>query len=698
MKKKKKTDLDQISMDISSEDENIDSVNNIDSEDDDIIIPPKSELFESNSSSADIGAGLTATYHGGDNDGADENVKIDETYKSSVQADHQFMITFGLSSNQPSVATVEKDTPASKEAENLQNDTSSDYYEYNDRLQRKEIVEMYKYARKNIKRKTILVALFAIALFFVENISLFVKNPTGILANPYVLILTNLALLVVCVALAHEQIYHGVRSIFNKNYLPESVAVIATLCSAIHTFIMLLAVIFKTEAFDLTLFNFPVAFIIFMLLLYSYINVVREKYGFSVVCAKDAKFYLDKVETIDAEAETETFSSTAGEFNGEIARVKRTGFIKNYFANTNSEPNIHSYLGVYFTLSLLIPAVLAIISLFIKDFDFFRAVTVWYLGVLLMLPVGILFSYSVPFLIGNKRLYNDDVSIIGEDAITEFSTIDVVSVNDTTAFPPKNVKFTNFQVYNGFKTEKVLYYAVSGFALVGGPLSAVFDSSTKDAIPKSRKVKFVCSGRSYLCIKIDNDTIIYADKYGMSAQGIDVGVEKEDDEKNSIMYMACNGVLCSKMSFQYEIDKDFVNIVSFLNRSNIEVGIRTFDPNINIDLLKSKMKNADADVKIIRLASEEEAPIITSRSEGKIVSKGLSKSLLKAIPMCKRIVINRKATGALKIISSILGAVMLGLSIFGKLVIGTSAMVAGYYIALTILMLVTTFIILPSLE
>lgn len=691
MKKKKKNDLDQIEMEID------DTQNKASDEDEDIIVPPKVEIFKDSVTPKEEGVGYTATFHGTDSEDADENVKIDETYKSSVQADHQFMITFGLSANQPSVVS-EKDPATSKEAEILQSDTSSDYYEYNDRLQRKEIGEMYKYARRNIKVKTIFVAILTILLFFFENVTLFIKSPTGFLANPYVLISINIVLLLLCAAFAHEQIYHGIRSIFNKNYLPESVAVVATLSALIHTLIMLIAVIFKTEAFTLTLFNFPVAFIIFLLVLYSYVNVVREKYGFSVVCARDAKFYLEKMETIDAEAENETFSGTAGEFNGEIARVKRTGFVKNYFANTNSEPNLHSYLGIYFILALLIPAVFAILSLFVKDFDFFQAVSVWYVGVLLMLPVGILFSYSVPFLIGNKRLYSDDVSIIGENAISDFSTIDVVSVNDTTAFPPKNVKLTNFQVYNGFKTEKVLYYAASGFALVGGPLSAVFDASTRDAIPKSRKVKFVCSGRSYLCIKIDNETIIYADKYGMSSQGIDVGAEKEEDEKISVMYMACNGVLCSKMNFLYEIDEDFVKSVSFLSKNNVGVGIRTFDPNINVDLINAKINDERAEVKIIRLSSEEEAPIITARNDAKIVSKGLSKSLLKAIPVCKKIVTSRKATRALKIISSILGAVMLGLSIFGKLALVSSAIITGYYIALTILMLITTLIIMPTLD
>ena len=61
-----------------------------------------------------------------------------------------------------------------------------------------------------------------------------------------------------------------------------------------------------------------------------------------------------------------------------------------------------------------------------------------------MLPIGILCTYSVPFYIGNKRLFEDDAAIIGEEAVNEFSDIDVVVVNDTTAFPPQNIRIQHF--------------------------------------------------------------------------------------------------------------------------------------------------------------------------------------------------------------------------------------------------------------
>ena len=152
------------------------------------------------------------------------------------------------------------------------------------------------------------------------------------------------------------------------------------------------------------------------------------------------------------------------------------------------------------------------------------------------------------------------------------------------------------------------------------------------------------------------------------------------------------------MYLKYKIDEEFVDIALFLNKCNVGIGIRTFDPNINNEMIRAQAQYKKSDIKIIRLTSEDETPTVSAKSEGKIVSKGLSKSLLKAIPVCKRIVTTRKVTRAFKIISSILGGVLIGLAIFGKLVIGASVAIVGYYLALIVLMLLTTLIIMPSLK
>ena len=322
-------------------------------------------------------------------------------------------------------------------------------------------------------------------------------------------------------------------------------------------------------------------------------------------------------------------------------------------------------MDVYSLASLIIPLVFFIIAI-IRGSLFTDALAVWYEGFLAVLPVGFLFTYSVPFLMGNRKLFNEETSIIGEEAIKEFSDIRVLSVNDTTAFPPQNVKLQNFKVYNDYSIERVLYYAASGFSVVGGPLEAVFDVATRDAMQRSKRTKFVCSGRSFFCVKVDNDTLIFADRYGIASQGVEVPTERESiDDGTSVMYMACNGKLCAKMYINYIIDEEFAKTVRSLNKNGTAVMIRTFDPNLNNEIIKKQTVFKKSELCVIKLNDNAQISKVIDKADSGIVSKGRSRSLLKAIPVCKNITKIRKAALIVKVIASITGLALLGLTVFG---------------------------------
>lgn len=669
--------------------------------DDDIeLVSPNEEIFKRVTgqleNSEKSGNNVLGWAHEGAEKNDDDNLKLDDTYASTAETDRQFMAAFGIGDASERTLNIDEGTnQPTADIDTMQGDIRSDYYEYTDRQQRKEIIGMYKYAKRNIKTKIVMASFFTVFIMLIENLGVFGTNLSGVLdisKHPYLHFFIDFLFFGLCIACAYEQMYHGAKSIFSRNYIPESVAVLAALCGIVYSVITLICIpLGKTPR----LFNLPASFIVLGSLVFSYINVVREKYGFSVVSSKDMKFILTSVPKSESEPEQETFSTTSCEFGGEVVRIDKAGFVKNYFANTNSTVDIHRYLEIFFAVSIIVPAVFAVISLF-RSFGFYDSMAVWYIGIMLMLPVGILFMYSFPFFLGNKRLFEDEVSVIGEEAVEEFAKADVVSVNDTTAFPPYNVKLQNLNVYNDYTLEKVLYYAASGFSVVGGPLADVFEVATRDAMSKSHRAKYICSGRSYLCVKVDNDTIIFADKYGMTSQGIDVGSERDEADNVSVMYMACNGKLCARMYIKYKIDDEFVKTVKYLSKNSTGVGIRTFDPNINNELVKQQTDMKKADLRVIKLSSEEDIPKTLEKSGGKVVSKGVSRSLLKAIPVCKRIVGVRKAIKAIKCVSALLGAVFVGFMVFGKVPLIASALIVAYYLAGIIVMTLLSLIMLPK--
>ena len=626
---------------------------------------------------------------------SEDDFVVDELYASTTHADRKFMETFGIKTGSASKVTVDKDLG---NTDTDDSDSTSLDYEYTERLQNQEIKNMYDFAVRGIGKRLLLSAIFAIFLFLIENITLFTSTPSGIFSAdeyPFVHIGISISLLLVCAVCAHEQMYHGIKSIFSKEFLPESIGVVAVLVCLLHSLVALILV--SVGYTGVVMFNFVAAAILVGSILFSFVNVVREEFGFRAISGKDTKFILERVKQSNAEAEFDTFTTTSnGDFNGKISRVGRTGFVKNYFRNTNANVNIGRFMSVYYAASLLVPIVFAIIAS-VRQGSATVLTSYWGMGVMLLLPIGVLCAYSVPFYIGNKRLFEDGVAIIGEDAVNEYADIDVVVVNDTTAFPPQNITIKHFHVYNDHTLEKVLYYAANGFSLVGGPLAEVFDVMANSQIVSSKKVRFMCSGRSYLCVRVDNEKVIFADKFGMISQGIEVGNEREIKDGLSAMYVAINGVLAAKLYIKYEIDDEFLRIVRLLNRNGTGVGIRSFDPNLNNELIKKITTFKKRDLRIIKLTSVDEVTKTTTAQEAKVVSKGLSMSLIKAIPVCKKILTARKVNKVIKILASLGGATLLGLWVFGKLSF-VSAHIVGYHLVFAVAMMLISLVIMPKLK
>ena len=684
--------------------------NSIDLEDtDDELVSPDRAIFTQVAerlNKPEKPKGYAATWHGKENE--QDSFELNETYASTQNADKNFMKAFGLSEtgSHKTISNLEK----TKTTDFAKDNIYSDDYEYTDQAQKREIIGMYHYAKKSILRKIIIASIFCVFLFLQENIfQLELFNFPGfsyfnMIKHPYIHTIAGLVALIACAICAREQLYHGARSIIKKDYSPESVATITLIASLLHSVITLIFLFIDTPVFanKMVLFNFPSSIVLLGSLVYTYFNVKRERYGFGVVGSKQPKFVLEKVEESNAEAEFETFTTTSnGEFAGQIARVTKTPFVKNYFANTNTSVDTRKFLKIYYIVALVVPFVIAITSAFLPSDEIwwvkpYLAFIYFFLGLFVVLPIGILFSYSIPFLVANDNLYETGVSIIGEEAIEEFAGIDAIVVNDTTAFPPKNVKIRNIMGYNDYDIEKITYYAASGFSVVGGPLADVFDAVLNNSVPKSSRAKFVCSGRSYLSVRIDGHSVIFADKYGMTAQGIEVGSERDDKTDVSVMYMAIDGVLCSKMYIKYEINDEFVKTTKTMNAKNMVLGVRTFDPNINNDLINKLSGIGKKDIRVIKLTSMADIPAPTQRCDGKIVSKGTSSALLSAIPTCKRIVKTRKVIKAIKILASLLGATYAGFCIAGLVPIPVTGAIVLFYLVFVLIMYLVTIFMLPN--
>jgi hypothetical protein len=160
--------------------------------------------------------------------------------------------------------------------------------------------------------------------------------------------------------------------------------------------------------------------------------------------------------------------------------------------------------------------------------------------------------------------------------------------------------------------------------------------------------------------------------------------------------MAVDGVLCSKMYIKYDINSEFLKTTKFINTKNMVLGVRTFDPNINNELLEKLSGISKKEIRVIKLTSMSDIPAPTHRCDGKIVSKGTSSALLSAIPTCKRIVKTRKVIKAIKVLSSLVGATYASLCIAGVIPVLFSGVIALSYLVFALIMYTVTVLMLPS--
>ena len=585
-----------------------------------------------------------------------------------------------------------------EEIQSVRGDVRAKALEYTDRAQRPEIIGMYKYAHKLTGIKMIVATVLMAFLFFYENLGLFGLKLAGVLdgaQHPLIYVLINLQIMVICCALAYDELFQGVKSIIALDPTPESVTAVVVFSGFIHT---VLTAIFAKPGQIPTLFNFAVALCVLLTLGYTLFNIKREMLGFRVVSSKHSKFVLERKKETGAELEATAFNGISDE-NPDVLRVERTNFSDNYFKRTNVMPDLRMYLGIV-AAAVFVVALVMFIVLYHGGKGGLNALTGAYETVLFGLPLTIFFTYSIPFYRANKFGRNIDTAIIGEEALCEYSYSSIVSVDDTGVFPPYGVKIQSINVYDNYRIDTALHYAASGFACVGGPLADVFEVATME-IGRSEDVEFVEAGEGYLVTRVDGSELICGTAKALLDRGVPMssdiyGFDGQTDPEVSIMYMACDGKLMAKMYIKYRIDSEFEQIVETLAERGMCVAVKTFDPNITEAMLALRIKPDKYPLKVVRLTTLEEKPKAKEHANSGIVSRGDSKSLLKILTVCEDVLRVRRIGTCIKIAASVVGlAIMCIVVASGTVSSVTSLFLVLYQLAWLIPMGIATKLYLP---
>lgn len=534
-------------------------------------------------------------------------------------------------------------------------------FEYTGADNNRDIFENFRKKFNSLRLRMIICAVLALGLLVWE----FILPIAGVALDTVVFVAVDWLLSFACAMLVCDRLIYAAKRIAKFGFDADTVTLIMFVLSLITSVVTLVA----ADAWaTVILYNFTFALCAFFNLLSAFMLLNRDVYSFKVISSAKTKKVLARVGKSERSREDIAFRDYLNDAS-EVCKVKRTSFISDFFSNKEEEPSNRR------PLKILIPAVFAlsviafIVSMFaIDDCDLYQSMTNAYITFIMAAPLSVFLSFAYSAYLGSARAYAHDAAILSEAAPEKYSNAAVITFTDEDAFPADRIKLKSVKVIDNRSIEKVIYYASSVFSKIGGPLATVFKAASLDTA-SSENVEIKELSDYGIDAVVDGKHVVVGQPEYMENQCFEVVKEDSDDEyggktNRRIMYLACDEVIIAKFYIQYNTSPDFIYIVKHLFESGVCVAISTIDPCIDDDILyKNRLDPEKYAIKIIKGSAPEDVSDTISAYDSGIASTGSLKGMIKTLMLCDRLCNLSKTNLAMKIVSAVIGAVIVGLVI-----------------------------------
>ncbi len=534
--------------------------------------------------------------------------------------------------------------------------------EYTDIAQNGDIADEYRKRNKISFWKMIIAFALTAALFVFENIPVLGGSYGGAFdpkVYPIVHIMADLQLFVFLVALVGSTVLKGIKDAISMKPSVDCLPAIMSVAAIVNSVAMAIMI---TPDVQPRMFNFAAALCLFFTAVNEYMTVRREIFSFNIISSKKPKYVMRRLSQRDSVLESEAVAGMDSQAadEGDIIKIQKTDFVDGYFWRTKTKGTVsRSVIGLACVISVVLAVVVAIYAFVIKES---QPLNVGFSVLSAAVPASMVIVGCYPFYRANRKAYDSDSTIIGEGSIEEYSGVGVISFDDVNVFPSYSVKVRNVRLFNNSRIDKVLYYAASVFSATGGPLADVFEVATMET-GHSENVRILETGSGYIEAEVNGRSLMFGRAQALARHGIlipdDIVAENSEIPADcSVMYMIYQRKLVAKMIVNYILDPDFEYVLKQLTGSGMCVCVKTFDPNIDEEMILGQLPQNNYAMRVIKYKNTEEITKYSQHAEGGIVSRGNTKALLHTVASCDKILSAQKAGFAIGVISAILNAVI----------------------------------------
>ena len=607
-------------------------------------------------------------------DETDANLMIafgmDDELEQAVGKDNAEKIRTEIENSIPSEQTIKKKVKEPKQ---------ENFKEYISHVETKSILDYYKteYGKSALTLFGIIIV--AIVLFFYENIFLLGGRLPDALNKEYypiVNVMVSLQLLFVGCVISLKSIIRGIKALINKKPVPESFLPIIIAVSVIYS---ILACFFPPVS-GLHTYNFPASLCLLLAVINERIDLHREIVTFKIISSKHTKFALEKLELADAELESKAFDNFLPK-KPSVFKINKTAFVDGYFRRTKEYPSIQLVLKAFVPASIAVFVASFVLGLFLMD-GWYNAVLFAYTSFFFTTPISMLITFGLPAYKASKLAYAENSAFVGGSALDEYTSASSISFDDREVFPTSGVKLRSVKVFGSGRIDTVIYNVASVYSVLGGPLADVLNVATAD-LGRSDDVEILAIENEGIEAIVDEHHLYLGKANYLRKKGYVPVSDVDDDEiiengEVSIMFLVFDDEVIAKLYVRYRIEPAFEVTLKRLYKSGICVGIKTVDPNINDEMLSTKIKLEKYPVRVLKYSDLSESRRGSERTDSGIVSKKSVKALLKVFTLCDKIKHVTKTNIAVNIITMVMGLIIS----IAVATIGSAVSISSMYIAL----------------
>ncbi len=585
--------------------------------------------------------------------------------------DINLMVAFGLDDELaatmgPDVAAKlaeEIDAEAKEHEERVRRSVNNEYLDHS---QTADIAADLKKKSVRLKAKLFFSAVFTIILLLYENLEIFGIQFGGALnpaVYPVVYVMASLQIMLICAAVGYEQLLGGCADLFVGKINPSSLAFLGNVVAIAYSVVLAETTVIPNEP---SMFNSCAAAMTVFAIVCDYITTKRDILAFNIVSSKRPKYAVRYMTAAEAGIPGGLFEDDDVSEGG-VLRIEKTKFVDDFFARTGARSSSgKGYSVAYIIIAMIAAAIVGVYAGMKGDAEGgVSAMNAAFVTFFAAMPLSLFLAMSYPFYKGASDAYDLDGTVLGETSAEEYSEAGAVCFDDIDAFPSYGVKVQNIKIYNNHRIDRVLYYAASAFGAAGGPLSDVFEVATME-IGTSDNAEVEAAAEGYLGVKVDGKSIIFGTasalrEYGINLPDSVIGEDEMLSGELCPMYMLREGKLMAKLLIRYMMDSDFEFLLKELADEGMCACIKTFDPNIDDELVTMKLGGGRYPFRVLRYNDTEEINRISDRLSSGIVSRGTTKPLLGIIGSCSRMLGMRKAGFTVGVVSSVIATAVAGL-------------------------------------